>query len=379
MLKNKKRIILLVMCFMILFINVTYSFAANQEWKELATDEAYKEALNASNGEIALTTNGYAGKLQELLVAMKDVNLKNLSQDDLQLYYDTAKKLVEKAEYIPNSSSEPLSGYISTVNKKKNDAKKILNGEEVEDDNQETEGSDKIPNDWINWYNCTPADVAEFDEYFGNEAVFQKVYELYVSPNDPDIDNMNDYFAEQFIINLGNIMGQTPFEEYMNRHPGTREELVEVMQIVANSKNIENDEARDIIERYGADRNADGSPVDSDSPIYEYPQKTSDNNNSEESLEDLIEDGESFLSKGSVNIDQTALQNFSKTMYNILLAIGVVVAVIIGALIGLNLMTASVEEKAEAKKLIIPYIVGCFIVFGGFGIWKIVITILQGI
>ena len=255
--------------------------------------------------------------------------------------------------------------------------KKILNGEEVEDDNQETEGSDKIPSDWINWYNCTPADVAEFDEYFGNEAVFQKVYELYVSPNSPDIDNMDDYFAEQFIINLGNIMGQTPFGEYMNRHPGTREELVEVMQIVANSKNIENDEARDIIERYGADRNADGTP--SDTTIYQYPQKTSQNDNSEESLEDVIADGDAFLEKGNININQTALQNFSKTMYNILLAIGVVVAVIIGALIGLKLMTASVEEKAEAKKLIIPYIVGCFIVFGGFGIWKIVITILQGI
>ena len=111
---------------MIIFANVTYSFGANQEWKNLATDKDYKEALNASGGEIALTTNGYAGKLQELLVAMKDVNLKNLSQDDLQLYYDTAKKLGEKAEYIPNSSSEPLSGYISTVNKKKNDAKKNI-------------------------------------------------------------------------------------------------------------------------------------------------------------------------------------------------------------------------------------------------------------
>ena len=372
-----KKIVWISLIIMIIFANVTYSFGANQEWKNLATDKDYKEALNASGGEIALTTNGYAGKLQELLVAMKDVNLKNLSQDDLQLYYDTAKKLGEKAEYIPNSSSEPLSGYISTVNKKKNDAKKILNGEEVEDDNQETEGSDKIPRDWINWYNCTPADVAEFDEYFGNEAVFQKVYELYVSPNSPDIDNMDDYFAEQFIINLGNIMGQTPFGEYMNRHPGTREELVEVMQIVANSKNIENDEARDIIERYGADRNADGTP--SDTTIYQYPQKTSQNDNSEESLEDVIADGDAFLEKGNININQTALQNFSKTMYNILLAIGVVVAVIIGALIGLKLMTASVEEKAEAKKLIIPYIVGCFIVFGGFGIWKIVITILQGI
>lgn len=117
-----------------------------------------------------------------------------------------------------------------------------------------------------------------------------------------------------------------------------------------------------------------------DSPIYQYPQKTSKNDGSEESLEDLIQDGDAFLSKGETNrVDQTALQNFSKTMYNILLAIGVVVAVIVGAMIGIKLMASSVDEQAEAKKLVIPYIVGCFILFGGFGIWKIIINILQGI
>lgn len=379
MVRNRKIVTIVLMCIMILFINVTYSFAANQEWKKLATDTAYKEALNASQGEIALTTNGYAGKLEELLVAMRDVNLNNLSQDDLQLYYDTAKELTEQSEFIPNSSNEPLSGYISTVNKKKDNAKKLLDGEEVEDDNQETEGSDGIPSDWINWYNCTSADVAEFDEYLGNEAVFQKVYELYVSPNNPDIDSMSDYFAERFIINLGNIMDQTPFKEYMNRHSGTKEELVEVMQTVMNSKNIEDDEAVDIIERYGANRNADGTPVDVDSPIYQYPQKTSSSANSEQNLENLITDGENFLSKGSVQVNQTALQNFSRTMYNILLVIGVVVAVIVGAIIGVKLMTSSVDEQVEAKKLVIPYIIGCVIVFGGFGIWKLVVTILQGV
>lgn len=116
-----------------------------------------------------------------------------------------------------------------------------------------------------------------------------------------------------------------------------------------------------------------------DSPIYQYPQKTSKNDGSEESLEDLIQDGDAFLTKGNTNLNQTALQNFSKTMYNILLAVGVVVAVIVGALIGIKLMASSVEEQAEAKKLVVPYIVGCLIVFGGFGIWKIVVVIIQGI
>ena len=93
----------------------------------------------------------------------------------------------------------------------------------------------------------------------------------------------------------------------------------------------------------------------------------------------MIKDADDFINVGQVNIDQATLSNFSKTMYNILLVIGVIVAVIVGAIIGLKLMTSSIEEKAEAKKLLIPYVVGCVVVFGGFAIWKLVVTILQNI
>lgn len=115
------------------------------------------------------------------------------------------------------------------------------------------------------------------------------------------------------------------------------------------------------------------------SPIYKYPSKTGQAGNSEENLEDMIKDADDFINVGQVNIDQATLSNFSKTMYNILLVIGVIVAVIVGAIIGLKLMTSSIEEKAEAKKLLIPYVVGCVVVFGGFAIWKLVVTILQNI
>lgn len=116
------------------------------------------------------------------------------------------------------------------------------------------------------------------------------------------------------------------------------------------------------------------------SPIYKYPSKANTAvSNSEQSLEDMMSDANDFINKGAVNIDQGTLSNFSKTMYNILLAVGVVVAVIIGAIIGLKLMTSSIEEKAEAKKLLVPYVVGCVMVFGGFAIWRLVVTILQSI
>ena len=71
------------------------------------------------------------------------------------------------------------------------------------------------------------------------------------------------------------------------------------------------------------------------------------------------------------------LQNFSNMLYNALLIIGIIIAVIVGTILGIKFMIGSVEEKADIKKLLIPYIVGCIVVFGAFGIWKLVVTILA--
>ena len=52
-------------------------------------------------------------------------------------------------------------------------------------------------------------------------------------------------------------------------------------------------------------------------------------------------------------------------------------AVIIGMVIGIQFMTASVEEKAKIKESLVPYVVGCVVVFGAFGIWKLAVTVLS--
>ena len=60
-------------------------------------------------------------------------------------------------------------------------------------------------------------------------------------------------------------------------------------------------------------------------------------------------------------------------------AVGIILSVIILIVIGIKYMLGSVEEKADVKGLLIPYIAGCVIVFGSFAIWKLVVTILQGV
>ena len=110
------------------------------------------------------------------------------------------------------------------------------------------------------------------------------------------------------------------------------------------------------------------------------PSRNDEDRTSASSIDDLMSDADDFVSVGdSEKINQSSLQDFSNVMYNILLTIGIVVAVIVGAIIGIKLMSSGIDTKVEAKRLLIPYGFGCLAVFGAFAVWKIVVTILQGV
>ena len=103
-------------------------------------------------------------------------------------------------------------------------------------------------------------------------------------------------------------------------------------------------------------------------------------NSQSDSLDEAMGDAEAFLNKGEQVFNDSDLQNFSNKIYNILLTVGIIVAVIMGGILGLKLMTETGPEgKAEVKKLLVPYVAGCIIVFGGFAIWKIVVIVLSSI
>lgn len=61
----------------------------------------------------------------------------------------------------------------------------------------------------------------------------------------------------------------------------------------------------------------------------------------------------------------------------ILTAIGVFVVLIVGVILGVRLMFTDPGKKAQAKEALIIYLVGCVIIFGALGIWKIIIEILD--
>lgn len=97
------------------------------------------------------------------------------------------------------------------------------------------------------------------------------------------------------------------------------------------------------------------------------------------SVDDIVGGADNFISSGTVTtpVNITELKPLSDTVYNILLIIAVVVAVIVGLIIGIKIITGSVSEKAQTKEMLIPYVAGCIVVFGAFGIWKLVVNLLN--
>lgn len=63
----------------------------------------------------------------------------------------------------------------------------------------------------------------------------------------------------------------------------------------------------------------------------------------------------------------------------ILWGAGIFVILIIGSVLGIKYMFASVEEKASIKETLKPFIVGSVIILGAFGIWKFLVEFLDGV
>lgn len=99
-----------------------------------------------------------------------------------------------------------------------------------------------------------------------------------------------------------------------------------------------------------------------------------------QATDDFIQGADDFISHGSTGdspIENTELQEMSDMLYNTLLIVAIVIAVIVGLVIGIQFMTGSVAQKAKIKETLIPYVAGCIVIFGAFGIWKLVVNILR--
>lgn len=115
-------------------------------------------------------------------------------------------------------------------------------------------------------------------------------------------------------------------------------------------------------------------------PIHSFAEPVGSGGTS--SIDDIINDGDKFLetaqSSGQV-INIRALQSFSGDIYNYIFAIGMVIAVIVGTFLGIKFMVSPLDKKANIKETLIVYGVGCAVLFGGYTIWKVVVTVLESL
>ena len=56
-----------------------------------------------------------------------------------------------------------------------------------------------------------------------------------------------------------------------------------------------------------------------------------------------------------------------------------IAAVVCGIVLGIQFMISSAEGQAQIKEKLFPYITGCVIIFGAFGIWKIIMILLGSV
>lgn len=95
-------------------------------------------------------------------------------------------------------------------------------------------------------------------------------------------------------------------------------------------------------------------------------------------ISSIIQAGQDFLKIGDAEgatINDTQLKKVNSNIFNIFFAVGIIAAVVVGIVLGIQFMTAGIEGQAKIKEAVVPYLVGCVIIFGAFGIWKIVVKI----
>lgn len=101
--------------------------------------------------------------------------------------------------------------------------------------------------------------------------------------------------------------------------------------------------------------------------------------------DEIFSAGENFIEQGkdesrkNTAINNTEFRQTVANIGNILTSIGVALAVIIGAILGMQMMWGSIEQQVKVKEMLMPYAIGCIVIFGAFGIWKLAVTIFSQI
>ena len=97
-------------------------------------------------------------------------------------------------------------------------------------------------------------------------------------------------------------------------------------------------------------------------------------------LSDMVQSAQNFLLVGDnpeYVINTENLQTTSDFIFNAFLIVAIVVAVGVGIVLGVKFITESAEGQAKVKEALVPYIVGCIVIFAAFPIWSFIVNAGQ--
>lgn len=99
-------------------------------------------------------------------------------------------------------------------------------------------------------------------------------------------------------------------------------------------------------------------------------------------LSDAITGGEKFLENGKTStvpkvINYQNLYNVINYLYNIAMLIVIILAIIIGIVLGIRIVFGSIDERADAKHLIVPYIGSVATAAFAFSLWKLLLQLIH--
>lgn len=87
----------------------------------------------------------------------------------------------------------------------------------------------------------------------------------------------------------------------------------------------------------------------------------------------------SEMEKHDMSSETGSLTELGGKILSVLQVVGIIVGTVILAVLGLKYMTGSLEEKAEYKKTMIPYLVGAIIIFAAPILARGIFSMISGL
>lgn len=94
---------------------------------------------------------------------------------------------------------------------------------------------------------------------------------------------------------------------------------------------------------------------------------------------DPLEDPNSFKPGNISSEDANVITGRVNSIIGVIVTVGVIISAITLCILGIKYMVGSVEERAEYKKTMIPYIIGAVLLFAASSVVGIIANIVQNV